>query len=158
VHLFYRLLIQCICIAVGDPVINRFNPTTVLCLSQIRIWIPKRVKVLLIMLELLIITALEEFEDTKGVIRICKSKRDIQRDGQKKKNKRTNNDLQNITYKTKYRVTQTSLILQKKYLYILQTDNLYTCICARDNDTTYEQFCNINENNSHFSLTVCFLL
>jgi hypothetical protein len=40
----------------------------------------------------------EEFEDTKGVIRILKSK---DRHGQKKKNKRTNNDLQNITHKTK---------------------------------------------------------
>jgi len=41
--------------------------------------------------------AKEEFEDTKGVIRIHKSK------------KRTNNDLQNPTRKTKYRVTRTPL-------------------------------------------------
>ena len=34
----------------------------------------------------------EEFEDTQGVIRIRKSK-DTQLNGQKKKNKRTNNDL-----------------------------------------------------------------
>jgi len=32
-----------------------------------------------------------------------------QRNGQKKKEKRTNNDLQNITHKTKDRVTQTTL-------------------------------------------------
>ena len=50
----------------------------------------------------------EYFEDTKGVIRICKSK-DKQDDGQKKKDKRTNNDLQNITHKTKDRVTRTPL-------------------------------------------------
>jgi len=33
---------------------------------------------------------------TKGVIRIRKSKKNWQHNGQKKKNKRTNNDLQNI--------------------------------------------------------------
>jgi hypothetical protein len=37
----------------------------------------------------------EEFEDTKGVIRIHKSKKGRQHNGQKKKYKRTNNDLQN---------------------------------------------------------------
>jgi hypothetical protein len=50
----------------------------------------------------------EEFEDTKGVIRILKSK-DRQHNGQKKKYKSTNNDLQTITHKTKDRVTQTPL-------------------------------------------------
>ena len=39
----------------------------------------------------------EEFEDTKKVIRIRKSKKDIQHNG--KKYKRTNNDLQNIHIK-----------------------------------------------------------
>jgi hypothetical protein len=38
----------------------------------------------------------EEFEDTKGVIRIRISKKNRQHNGQKKKYKRTNNDLQNI--------------------------------------------------------------
>jgi hypothetical protein len=42
---------------------------------------------------------LEEFEDTKGVIRTRKSK-DRQRNCQKKKGKRTNNDLQKTTQKT----------------------------------------------------------
>ena len=42
----------------------------------------------------------EEFEDTKGVIRICKSKKNRQHNDQKEKYKRTNNDLQN-THKTK---------------------------------------------------------
>jgi hypothetical protein len=41
----------------------------------------------------------EELEDTKGGIRIRKSKY-RQHNGQKKKDKRTNNDLQNITHKT----------------------------------------------------------
>ena len=36
---------------------------------------------------------LEEFEDTKGVIRSRKSKKDKQRNGQKKNEKRTNNDI-----------------------------------------------------------------
>jgi hypothetical protein len=40
----------------------------------------------------------EEFEDSKGIIRIRKSKNDRQHNGQKKKDKRTNNDLLNILY------------------------------------------------------------
>ena len=40
----------------------------------------------------------EEFEDTKGVIRIRKSK-DRKHNGRKKKDKKTNNDLQNIHIK-----------------------------------------------------------
>jgi hypothetical protein len=43
----------------------------------------------------------EEFGDTKGVIRIRKSKKNRQHNGQKKKYKRTNNDLQNIHMKLK---------------------------------------------------------
>jgi hypothetical protein len=43
----------------------------------------------------------EEFEDTKGVIRIRISKKNRQHSGQKKKDKRTNNDLQNIHVKPK---------------------------------------------------------
>ena len=41
----------------------------------------------------------EEFEDIKGLIRIRKSKQNIQHNGQKKKYKRTNIDLQNIHIK-----------------------------------------------------------
>jgi len=51
----------------------------------------------------------EELEATNGVIRIRKFKKDRKHNGQKKKEKRTNNDLQHITYKTKDRVTRTSL-------------------------------------------------
>jgi hypothetical protein len=43
----------------------------------------------------------EEFEDTRVVIRIRKSKKDRQHNDQKKKDNRTNNDLQNYTQKTK---------------------------------------------------------
>ena len=43
----------------------------------------------------------KEFEDTKRVIRIRKSKTDRQHNGQKKKDKRANNDLQNIHIKLK---------------------------------------------------------
>ena len=41
----------------------------------------------------------EELEDTKGVIRISEDNR--QHNDQTKKDKMTNNDLQNITHKTK---------------------------------------------------------
>ena len=41
----------------------------------------------------------EEFEDTKGVIRIRISKKNRQHHGQNKKYNRTNNDLQNIHIK-----------------------------------------------------------
>jgi hypothetical protein len=43
----------------------------------------------------------EEFEDTKGVIKRRKSKKDRQYNGQMKKDKNANDDLQNITQKTK---------------------------------------------------------
>jgi hypothetical protein len=43
----------------------------------------------------------EEFEDTKEVISIRISKKNRQHNGQKKKYKRTNNDLQNIHIKLK---------------------------------------------------------
>ena len=46
----------------------------------------------------------EEFGDTKGVIRIRKSK-DRQHNDKKKRDKRTNNDLQNSIQKTKDRAT-----------------------------------------------------
>jgi hypothetical protein len=51
----------------------------------------------------------EEFEYTKGVIRIRKSNKDRQHNDQKKTDKGTNNDLQNIAHKTKDRVTRTPL-------------------------------------------------
>ena len=47
----------------------------------------------------------KEFEDTKVVVRIRKSRKDRQNNGQKKKDNRTNNDLQNITHRTKDRAT-----------------------------------------------------
>ena len=43
----------------------------------------------------------EEFKDTKGVIRIRKSKKNRQHNGQKKNYKRTNNDRQNRHIKLK---------------------------------------------------------
>jgi hypothetical protein len=41
----------------------------------------------------------EKFEDTKGLTRSRTSKKDIEYNGQKKKDKTSNNDLQNITPK-----------------------------------------------------------
>jgi len=46
----------------------------------------------------------EEFEDTRGVIRIHKSKKDRQHNGQKNNQRSTKH-----THKTKDRVTQTAL-------------------------------------------------
>jgi len=43
----------------------------------------------------------KELEDTKEVIRIRKSKKNRQHNGQKKKDRRTNNDLQNKHIKLK---------------------------------------------------------
>jgi hypothetical protein len=53
------------------------------------------------MLDLCCLVLQEDFEDIKGVVRICKSTKDRQRNGQRKKVKRTNNDLQNIHIKLK---------------------------------------------------------
>ena len=47
-----------------------------------------------------------KFEDTKGVIRIRKSTKDRQCNGQMNKDKKTNNDLQNTTQKAKNSATQ----------------------------------------------------
>ena len=58
---------------------------------------------------IILFIAKEKFEDTKRLIRTSKSKKDRQQNGQAKKDKRTNNDLQNITHKTKDRVTRTPL-------------------------------------------------
>ena len=45
----------------------------------------------------------------KGAIRRRKSKKDTHYNGQKKKDERSNNDIQNITHKTKDRATRTTL-------------------------------------------------
>jgi len=50
----------------------------------------------------------KEFEDTKGVLRIRKSK-DRQHNDQMKKDNRTNNDLTNSTQKTTDQATRTPL-------------------------------------------------
>jgi hypothetical protein len=50
---------------------------------------------------------LEESEGIKRVIRIRVSKKNRQHNGRKKKDNRTNNDLQNIAHTIKDRVTQT---------------------------------------------------
>jgi hypothetical protein len=48
----------------------------------------------------------QDVEDTKGVITIGKSKKNRKHNDQKKRDKKTNNDQQNITQKTKDRVTR----------------------------------------------------
>ena len=52
----------------------------------------------------------EEFDDTKGVIRIHKSKKDRQHNGQKKKVQKDKQRSTKHTHKTKDRVTRTPLI------------------------------------------------
>ena len=51
----------------------------------------------------------EEFEDTKGAIIIRISKKNREHNGQKKKVKRSNNNLQNITHNIKDRVSRSPL-------------------------------------------------
>ena len=51
----------------------------------------------------------EKFEDNKGGLRRRKSKKNRQHNGEKKKDERINNDLQNITPKTTDHVTRTPL-------------------------------------------------
>jgi hypothetical protein len=51
----------------------------------------------------------KSLEIPEGVIRICKSKKDRQHNGQKKRYKRTNNGLENTTEKKKHRATRTPL-------------------------------------------------
>jgi hypothetical protein len=60
----------------------------------------------------------EEFEDVKEVIRIRVSKKNRQHNGQKKKYKRTNNDLQNTTQKSKDRATRTPLKIVGELRYL----------------------------------------
>jgi hypothetical protein len=50
---------------------------------------------------IILILSKEEFEDNKGLIRIRISKKNRQHSGQKKKDRRTNKDLQNIHIKLK---------------------------------------------------------
>ena len=56
-----------------------------------------------------IISLKDKFEDNKGLIRSDKSKKDRQYNGQQKKDKKVDNDLQKTTQKTKVWVTRTSL-------------------------------------------------
>ena len=55
----------------------------------------------ILLVQLLIINQYQKFKDAKGVIRSRKSKKYRQHNGQKNYDKRTNNDLQNTTQKTK---------------------------------------------------------
>jgi hypothetical protein len=52
-------------------------------------------------------TTLEDFGEATLVVRIRKSKKDRQHNGQKKKDKKTNNDLGNTSQKTTERATRT---------------------------------------------------
>ena len=80
-----------------------FYNSLVFIWKQIRVWTTKQIqkrKLLILHSGILMDVLWEEFEDTKGVIRIRESK-DRQHNGQKKKYKRTIKDLQNIHIKLK---------------------------------------------------------
>jgi hypothetical protein len=64
-------------------------------------WKIPKVRTDSVIVKIFLANYLEEFEDTKWVIRICISKKNRQHNGQNKKYKRTNNDLQNIHIKLK---------------------------------------------------------
>jgi hypothetical protein len=63
----------------------------------------------------------KEFEDTKRVIRIRKSEKDRQHNGQKKKDKRTNNDLLKDWSQLLYELIQLFLLWYWK-IYLLLSD------------------------------------
>jgi len=58
---------------------------------------------------IMVSTQIEEFEDTKGVIRIHVTKMNRQNNGQKKKYRKNKQRSTRHTYKTKDRVTRTPL-------------------------------------------------
>ena len=68
---------------------------------------------------------IQKFEDTKGRIRICISKKNRKHNGQKKKNKRTNNDQQNMHIKLRLSNTnptkygEWTLVLRKGKQFLL---------------------------------------
>ena len=68
----------------------------------------------------------EELEDTKGVIRIRKSK-DRQHNDQRKNDKRTNNYLQNTTQKTKDRVYNSNPTKKQVMLIIVDVTVAMKC-------------------------------
>ena len=68
-------------------------------------WIYKRLEQSMIITPVELLSNVRRIADTKGVIRIRKSKKNRQRNGQNKKDNRTSSDLQNTTQKTKDRAT-----------------------------------------------------
>jgi hypothetical protein len=68
-------------------------------------WMQKRMQHILVLYETChnwtSLGTKKSLKNTKGVIRICTSKQDRQHNGQKKRDKKTNNDLQNIHIKLK---------------------------------------------------------
>jgi ribosomal protein RSM22 (predicted rRNA methylase) len=62
----------------------------------------------------------------RRALRIHKSKKERQHNGQKKRDKRTNIDLQNITHKTKDRVIRTPAKYRGHKMFILCEEELIT--------------------------------
>jgi hypothetical protein len=79
-----------------------------------------------------ITNCLKEFEDTKGVVRIRKSKKDRQHNGQMKKDKRTSNDLQTKhTHKSEDRVKRTLLKIGDELRCSGRVSSSYSTSCSR---------------------------
>jgi len=89
----------------------------------------------------------EVLEDTKGVIRNRKPKKDRQHNGQTKKNKRTSNDLQNTTPKTKDRATRILLKTRDEFRcsgrisgFCSTSDTLRVAVKRYDHGLVYSHF------------------
>jgi hypothetical protein len=81
-------------------------------------------------------------EETKGVIRIRKAKKDRQLNRQNKKNKWTKNDLQHNGHETKNRETQTPLKMGPK----MQNKNKQMLKMQLNNDKRHEHCHKLQEN------------
>ena len=99
-----------------------------------------------------IVTSADEFYDTKGIIKICKSKKNRQHNGQKKKDKMTNNDLQNITQKTKDWVTRTPLNTGSELMCSGRVINS----CKRINNDLQTTTHQAKDHNKVLHVSICF--
>jgi hypothetical protein len=70
------------------------------------------------------------FEDSKGVIRSRKLKKYRQHNGQKKKDRRTKNDLHNITQKIKDRATGTPLSYASEFRCFGMINSPWSTCCS----------------------------
>jgi hypothetical protein len=100
-----------------------------------------------------IVTSADEFYDTNGIIRMCKSKKNRQHNGQKKKDKMTNNDLQiKSTHKTKDWVTRTPLKTGGE----LRCSRRVINSCKRTNNDMQTTTYKTKDHNKVLHVRICF--